>query len=76
MQSACIRITDNPSHWENLIDNEGLLLLITPGIQECFGPIKLSTFFKFKLNPSAPDVSSLAAFADRSRPIPLPPVYI
>jgi hypothetical protein len=76
MQNACIQVSDNASHRENLIDQEGLLFLVTPGIRECLGPLKLSTFFTFKLNPSAPEVSHVAAFADRSRPIPLLAVHI
>jgi len=76
MQSACIQVSDEASHWENLIDYEGLLFLINPGIRECLGPLKLSEFFMFKLHPSAPKVSKLADFANRSQPIPLPPVHI
>jgi hypothetical protein len=47
MQSACIQVSDDASHWKNLIDDEGLLFLVTPGIRECLGPVKVIHVFHF-----------------------------
>jgi hypothetical protein len=76
MRDACIQVSEDAFHWANLIGTEGLLFLISPGINECLGPLTLSEFLAYKLYPSAPETTTLADFANRSKPIPLPPVYI
>lgn len=49
-QSAIILISSDPKHWENEIKGEGIVYIISPGLQKYIGPKSLVDFIAHKID--------------------------
>ena len=53
-QSAVIRVSSEPEHWNGIV-NEGLIFVISPGLQRFVGPKNIGTYIAHKFEPDLKD---------------------
>lgn len=73
VQEAVIQISSEPEHWSGLI-NDGLVFVITPGLQRFVGPKPVATFIGHKLESEYQD-SDLASLEEEMKKYTILPPF-
>lgn len=69
-QAATIVISDEPDHWQNIGNQDGMVYVISPGLRKYVGPVRLSEFVIHKMGQ--PNLA-LKGLEDEELQRPLPP---
>ena len=76
-QAATIEISSDFKHWENIVDDDGMLFVISPSLQRYVGPIGFLDFFAHKNDPNGkhPGLVDLENIMNNNKKT-LPPFHI
>ena len=76
-QAAIIEISSDFKHWENIVDDDGMLFIISPSLQKYVGPIGFSDLVAHNNDPNRkhPDLVDLENIMNNNK-MTLPPFDI